>query len=120
VSKELTEIKVEKPIFIPFKWLTHKYGRAEFLVCPIYKRGKLIEYFIYAKQQENITNYWHFYNERQEKDLFITSYNGLKDPTVCRTFYCKEHKTICIELYVPVHAQYLKLNYDGISFHDHC
>ena len=41
----------DKVKFIPS---TRNLGTAEFTCCPVFKRGKLKEFYIYPQQQENV------------------------------------------------------------------
>ena len=102
----LEAIKIKDDDFLEFVWATQNLGRAEFTICPIWKRGKLVALYIYPRQQKDICYY--YYWEGNGKAFYtISSYGGLQDPKVWQMFYCKEHKTQSFHLYVPVESKYL-------------
>jgi hypothetical protein len=92
--------------FIPFEWISKKWGRAEFSICSQYKRGKLVRLFIYPHQQENEENYYMW--EGAGRDYFtIQGYQGLADPKIWLINWCKEHKCQNLRLYVPPESKYI-------------
>lgn len=115
MEKQLNQVEIEDRFCIPFVNKTDNLGRAEFILCPLYKRGKVVELFIYRRQQQNVTEYYHWeHTGRGVGEMTIQSFGDLPDPKVWRTFYCKEHKTQSLELYVPVGATYLR--FEQFSF----
>lgn len=86
---------------IQFDDMHPMYGRAEFQICPIFKYGKLKKVIIYRVQQE--TNEIYEIKAQGQKEFQICSWQhkGVDNPNIWREFWCKEHKTICHEVYVP-------------------
>lgn len=83
-----------------FEGMTQKYGRAEFCICPIYKRGKLKELHITPLQQPNAdTNY---VIDDIYSDSFQLSSINYNDPVrAWLHMWCKEHKCPAFRIYVP-------------------
>ena len=84
--------------FVP---ITHDFGRAEFMCCPVYKYGKLKEFYIYHAQQENVEYYYKVIFSTPPLDFSITSYGCEADPKIWIHFWCKEHKSNSFRFYVP-------------------
>lgn len=59
----MEELELTDGMCIGFKDRTDSYGRAEFILCPIYKRGKIVELFVYARQQKDIKYFLHWKSE---------------------------------------------------------
>ncbi len=117
VLKELKRIELKGGEYLPFIAMTKNRGCAEFQICSKYKRGKLVEVFIYPRQQENIDHYYHW--EGEATYMTIGGYEGLGDPKVWFLQYCKEHKCQSMRIYVPNDSKYLwfdKLSSIGINF----
>lgn len=96
----LKRIPIKDGDTLPFIAMTKHLGRAEFRLCPQWKRGKLIRLSIYPVQQEDRSYYYEWEGEGKRK-LFIQSYSGLDDPKVWMHTWCKDHKCHSMELYVP-------------------
>jgi len=93
---------------IKYLWRTERYGRAEFQICPKFVRGKMTDVFIYRRQQP------HEKNKEYHLDLLkllpkwrITEFqidawsHKTDNPRIWRNWWCKEHKTIAFDIYVP-------------------
>jgi len=91
---------------ITYIGITHNLGRAEFQICPKFTRGKLTDLYIYRRQQENRESY-HINIKVNCAWAKITTFlidawtHRTEPPRIWRNFWCKEHKTICFEVYVP-------------------
>lgn len=99
-EKKLTTISFGQDI--PFSCGDSNYGRAEFVVCPVFKRGIMRELYIDPKQQPKYFGEW-FKVDLQGiriKSLSLSGYPVAKDPRVWNSFWCKEHKCYSLELYV--------------------
>lgn len=99
-----------KPIkdgdFMPFVGMTERLGRAEFSICPQWKRGKLVKISIYPLQQDDMSYYYEW--EGDGKGYFIIqSYNNLDEPKVWMHSYCKGHKCQSMRVYVPNQAKFI-------------
>lgn len=106
------EIKVND--VIPYVWRTDNYGVAEFELCPVFKNGYMEKLFIYRKQQI-------------ERDAFVINIKktGLKiktfmveswisrteAPRIWRNMWCKEHKCVLFEVYVPHDTNQIKFTF---------
>lgn len=86
--------------FVPF---TKEYGMAEFAICPVVKRGKLKEIFIYLLQQENIEHYYRIPTNKNTSSWSVRSWThkGLSDPKIWIMYWCKEHKCQSFRVYPP-------------------
>jgi hypothetical protein len=90
----------------PFEWKTRSHGWAGFTICPIWKRGRIREVFIYPTQQPNAKYYYYIkYNEGwcglDFEGLFIESEKKINNANITRTYFCKEHKCMAIKMLVP-------------------
>jgi hypothetical protein len=86
----------------PFVLLTHNLGRAEFTFCPVWKRGKVSEVFIYPRQQENIDYFYHVacgYSDSFQVSSW--SHKGVENPKIWLHFWCKDHKCMSMHVYPP-------------------
>lgn len=101
----MKKIPIEENKKYKFISRTKRLGCAEFIVCPVFKYRKLVNVYVYPKQQEN-RNYFYVW-EGEARGLWLTGYEGLGDPNVWQTFYCKEHKCHSLEMYVPVGSNYI-------------
>jgi len=115
----MKEWAVKSGLSVKFNWRDptpggKNLGRAEFKICQIYKRGKLIEYFVYPFQQQMQEYFWHWVGESE--DFTINSFEGLGNSWMWLSHWCKTHKTVAMNLYVPNNAVYLNLNYHGLGF----
>lgn len=100
-----------KPIkdgdFMPFIAITERFSRAEFGICPQYKKGKLVRLSIYPMQQLDCNYYYEWEGTGGLRTLGIASYNKLDDPKVWLFHYCKEHNCQSMRVYVPNGSKYL-------------
>jgi hypothetical protein len=106
---ERVAIQLKDGDCLPFKSLSERLGRAEFVICPQYKNGKLVKLYINPAQQEDI-NYYYVWEGIGKSDFTIQSYQKLDDPKVWMFHYCKEHKCQSLRLYVPADSNYLWFN----------
>src|ERR1700730_7741227 len=104
--KELEIIELNGEQEFEFNYMHKDYGRAEFEICAIFKRRKIVELFIYPRQQD--VNYYYHYKPENPYSISIsyTGYQGLDQPKIWYQYWCKEHKTICTRLYVPNDSKY--------------
>ena len=108
-------IGMKEPDTIKFDWKSEDYGRAEFILCPIWRRGKLRKVFLYPAQQPSAEFYYeiipkdhhwvgiffgHFLNE--EKD-------SLSQPDIWDSFWSKQHKCQAFRFHVPVGSKELEI-----------
>ena len=96
---------------IPFTALSKKYGRAEFQICPVYKRGKLKELYLYPRQQGDATHYFVYIFKNAPRTWSVTSWThmGVSEPYVWLNFWCEEHKAPSSNLYVPREAEWFQV-----------
>lgn len=95
---------------IEYKCLDESYGRAEFALCPIWKKGRLVKLYIYPKQQKNMK---HFYSVEMDCDsinLMSWTYKNKKLPWAWMYVWCKEHKCMSIQVYVPPNTSKLTIS----------
>lgn len=95
--------------------VTENLGRAEFLFCPVFKYGKMRKLFIFRLQQKNREHYCLDLEKiglKNTTTFDITSWSHKKDlPVIWRNFWCKEHKTISFEVYVPNNTDTIEFAY---------
>ncbi|GAG98950.1 unnamed protein product [marine sediment metagenome] len=105
----------EKIEFISF---TKKYGRVAFQFCPTFnKKGRLMKIYITPIQQPDKT-YQGWYIEIDNSDLHqqvIIEDHPLYTMEFGRPIfsYCKNHKTVCINVKSPLEAKYLYCDHIG-------
>ncbi len=94
---------------ISFKDSTYNYGRAEFVLCPVARRGKIIDLYITTQQQEPSAS-WHL-SLRGENytSIWYSSYGKLEDAKIWMQVWCKEHKALSVKLYVPSGSSRLEI-----------
>lgn len=79
-------------------------GHAEFLFCPVWSRGRMRELHIYPRQQRvPVYCYTLDLSECRISDFSFSSwtYMGIEHPWCWRMWWCKEHKGVSYEVYVP-------------------
>ena len=86
---------------IKFDDMHPKYGHAEFQICPIFRYGKLKKVILYRSQQETSEGYEIPAFNQKEFQICTWTSQGFEHPNIWREFWCKEHKCICHEVYVP-------------------
>lgn len=102
----LTRKTIKDGDLLPFVWMTERFGRAEFSICPQWKRGKLVKLSIYPLQQEDTSCYYEW--EGDGKRYFtIQSYFNKSEPHAWMHSYCKEHKCHSMTIYVPDNTKFL-------------
>lgn len=90
--------------YITFEWKTENLGVAEFSICPVFKRGRLVEVWIDPCQQENKT----LYRLQCNADCFeIGNYSTIEKPPAWIYQYCTVHKTVNMRVYVPKKSTHL-------------
>lgn len=115
---KLKKINLTGQDSISFEWRSDNYGRAEFAVCPIFKYGKMVEVHIYPKQQPNAKHYYVW--KGNAEGLYFQGYEGLENPKIWITSWCKEHKCHSFTMYVPTDSKFMWINFSlgrlGINF----
>lgn len=109
-TKKLKEkILTEDYKEIPFTWKTDKCGHAEFVVCPIVKRGKIREVYVYPSQQPKAEDYFVFKADWGLEGIHFGTHlktdGKISQPIVWKTHFCKEHKSHSFNMYVPVESK---------------
>lgn len=88
---------------ITYNALDENLGRAEFDICPVFKNGIIREIFL-IRIQQNVNEGFRLkmpkgYNARV---FSITSWTHKTEaPKIWRNYWCKDHKAICFQTYVP-------------------
>lgn len=93
-----------------------QYGRAEFQICPIWKRGRIVECWVYPRQQVRAERdvCWHL--EASSNGLTLGGF-GRHEPKLWHIGWCKEHKTATYSVYVPDGTNELQITVlDSLSF----
>ena len=104
------ELKEEEKIF--FIPSTENYGSAEFMVCPVFKYGKLRDLFIYPRQQpDKGGTYWHIKCWGQKAfQVRSWTHKGFENPNIWCNFWCNEHKCLSFDIYPPKKANYFSVS----------
>lgn len=97
------EVKLEvDAIFFPF--FSKRYGRTMFEFCPVFKRGRLERLYI---DPITFPSSCIYVVEYKSDDFIIDSWAGLDTPDVWKMLWCKEHKTIAMQVYAPNESTHL-------------
>ena len=107
-------IEIEESKEYHFKWQDTNYGQAWFIFCPIWKRGKIQEVFIYPRAQK--VDYFYHANLYGRNDFSVQSWVGLDHPYTWIHGWCKEHKCSNFGVYVPNNSKWFQLSCGGIYF----
>jgi hypothetical protein len=102
---------------IPFIWMTKRYGRAEFVFCLHYLRGKLDKVYITPMQQPDAKE--KFILPQYGQETFSANswtHKGLNDPNIWLHYWCKEHKAPAFNLYVPDGSTHFDVTGNNIHF----
>lgn len=113
---KIKEITLQESI--PYNYLTKIYGRAGFVICPIFKRSILTDLYIYRVYQPQEPNKAYHIPVPKEYKLncfTIDSEYGYDNPNIWQNFWCKEHRTISFKIYVPNNTKFLEFS----TFSDH-
>jgi len=108
---ELKERELVDRQKVPFVGMTRNLGRAEFVVCPVFKYGKLREFYMYPAQQENVEFYYVARNKNGWRDFGVNSWSGVDAPKIWLHSWCKEHKCQSFRLYVPNDAEWFQASF---------
>jgi hypothetical protein len=94
---------------IAYTPLHPSYGRAEFQVCPIWKRGRIVECWIYPRQQVRPEGdvCWHF--EANSDGLTVSGLGPTDEPKLWHIGWCRDHKTATYSIYVPNYTNTLEI-----------
>ena len=79
---------------------TQKYGEAEFILCPVFRRGKIKELYIFPLQQPDAKHFYKLVPGGKYQSIYFSAHYT-DDPRVWVTYWCKEHKCYSLEFYVP-------------------
>jgi len=110
-------VKLKDGDVIKYNDMHPKYGKAEFAICPIFKYGKLKKVLIYPRQQETDVYYYEIECHNQtDFQLLSWTHKGYENPWTWMYFYCKEHKCLAMNTYVPLGTDTLSFN-SMSSFH---
>jgi hypothetical protein len=97
---------------ISFQSRHHKYGRAQFLFCPMFKNGKMKSLFIQALQQERPDMWWKLDCEIPVSNFQIESWtHKTEHPNIWRESWCLDHKCVSHEVSVPKDTDEIVFSY---------
>jgi len=113
-KKDLKEIVLctewNKETYIFYKWKDKDYGRTEFTICPIWKRGRLCKLYIYPQQQRDIDYFYSVEVSNCESiNPIAWTHRGMENPWVWMYLWCKDHKCMSLRLYVPPNSSKLTI-----------
>jgi len=111
-KRKIVKISLDDKIY--YTPVTEMWGRAEFDICPVFKRGYLRQIHIIRRQQETkeefVLDLERELNPSRIREFSITSEYGVEKPLpkIWRNFWCIVHKTISFSVYVPVDTNTIK------------
>lgn len=85
-----------------FTLMDKKYGRAEFIFCPVWKRRKVVECWITPAQQPAARERY-LVRSVHSTGFSIESWThmALSDPKIWRSVWCRDHKAASLFVYPP-------------------
>ena len=105
------EVEIKDGATISYAWRTDSLGKAEFHICPIWKRGKLVEVCIYPAQQEYMHEYWVLRGLHCETlQVMSWSHKGVEEPRIWLFGWCKDHKCMTMSVYVPPFTTHIEIS----------
>lgn len=109
--KDFELVALEENKKYPFTWKTDNWGVAEFIVCPVYKYGKLVEFNMFSAQQK-ADNHYQYKFDYKPMDWGISSWihKGMESPRIWLHFWCKEHKSPSFRFYVPANSTHFSVS----------
>ena len=115
---EIKYKEIQRNEKIKFISLTKEYGRVSFQFCPIFnENGRLMKIYITPTQQPDKKGqgwYIEIDNSDLHQQVIIEDH-----PLYTMEFgwpifsYCKDHKTVCIDVKAPKEAKYLYCDHIG-------
>ena len=104
---KLTCRELKEHDIVKFSARSSQYGNAEFIFCPIFKRGKLKEMFIWPAQQPDVTEFFRILLPYVPQNFGISAWThkGMDEPRPWMFFWCREHKCVAFRVYVPKQAK---------------
>lgn len=90
-------------------------GRAEFDFCVKWKNGKIKEVYIFHRQQHNIEYYYKIEVGFATTLQFSSrTFKGIQEPKLWYINYCKKHKAINHQIYVPSNSNQFTISLGSI------
>jgi len=95
-------IKLKLTDKIEFTPMTDNYGHAEWILCPVFKYGKLKKICLHPLQQPDKSGIIYEIETHNQKEFAIKTWQhkGMEFPNIWRNWWCKEHKTIAFDFYI--------------------
>lgn len=110
-TKSIPLVTLEEDKEYPFTWKTDRLGVAEFIVCPVYKYGKLVEFNMFSAQQEEHVHYQYKFDYKPiDWSISAWTHKGIEPPRIWLNFWCKEHKSSSFRFYVPKGSTYFTVS----------
>lgn len=103
----LTQLEIDDDYQeISFDWFTPEYGRAEFVICPILKKDRIVKIYLSPLQQPNAKHYFTPVSPHDgwsgiDFGDLLTSENTVEYVHVWQTSFCKQHNSHSFRFYVP-------------------
>jgi hypothetical protein len=115
------QIEVEDILIVPVVEMTKRAGRAAFQVCTKFRYGVMDEYWIYPSQQpEQVGHCWHWKRPgpyRSGWETFgFSSYHGLPYSGPWRASWCRVHRAVLMDVYVPNGTKFVRIDGYGLGF----
>lgn len=111
MKAELKEKILNDGDIVKFTNCTQEYGRAEFICCPVFKRGKLKEFYIWPSQQPDAKYYYKVIFKYPPIDFSVCSWShlGIDNPNIWLHSWCEKHKCHSFRLYVPTQSNQFRI-----------
>ena len=105
---KIKEIKGSEKIY--FKPMHKLYGHAEFVLCPVWFRGKIKELYITTQQQEPHRQFKVISGFSDQLYIDSWTHKGIDNPKIWLIGKCQEHKTQFIRIYVPINSNFIEVH----------
>jgi len=115
MAKRIRISEIQEDQQIPFVGMQNG-SKTLIKICPVIRRSRIRKVYIQIKDRKNqdilyvIKNSKPGWNGIDFNGLILSKVNGIEDPHIWRTFFCTDHKTHSIELYVPTGSTKIYFN----------
>lgn len=113
-QEPISVVEIKSTDVIKYRYNHKRFGRAEFILCPVFKRGYMQKLFIYRKQQGESGAFVLDVAKvcpRVSQFMVETWTHKTEAPRIWKNFWCKEHKCISFEVYVPPLTRKMVFNF---------
>lgn len=112
MQSKLKEKRLRDGDKVAFVGMHKTYGRAEFVVCSKYVRGKLSKLYITPAQQPDML-YKYFIDVKKgtlDWSMRAWTHKSIDTPYIWIHFWCTDHQCPAMRLYVPAKATHFAVS----------